>query len=491
MIKGENIKDLLSRKESGQLEFKEIFCKEEIGKVICSFLNHEGGQLVVGVTDNKKISGISNAGHKKIEIEQYLLEEIIPEAPIMVSAEISGNKELLLVKVYAGSKKPYLFKGSIYYRKGNSSVQASTKEISALIHDRQKSDEHWERQPVLGFEFKDLDTDEIINTISAAEKDNKLISNFKAPLDFLSYYGLYQNGCFTNSAVILFAKEPARYISQARIRVSFLRDDKIGTEFYDDKILEGNLFKNIDYIQLFFKKHLTSVRSFKQNDWVRKDDYIFPLDALREGTLNALIHRDYSNISGTTSILIYPHKVEITNFGQLHYKPSELLKSHLSVPVNPDIAQIVFLRGYIDKIGRGTIKIIDACKKAKLKSPVWSTDSNSVKLTFTSPTKIEGVTGGVIEGVTESSSEGVIEGVIEGVTEGISEGVKTKFKSLLMAIAANEGKRIPFLADEISESIKSVERYIRQLREFGLIEYKGSSKTGGYSLTNKLKQKIK
>lgn len=43
------------------------------------------------------------------------------------------------------------------------------------------------------------------------------------------------------------------------------------------------------------------------------------------------------------------------------------------MPVNPDIAHMTFLRGYIEKIGRGTIKIVDACKVAGLKAPKWTT----------------------------------------------------------------------------------------------------------------------
>jgi ATP-dependent DNA helicase RecG len=61
-------------------------------------------------------------------------------------------------------------------------------------------------------------------------------------------------------------------------------------------------------------------------------------------------------------VIIYPNKLEITNTGASPYKQSELKKNHLSMPFNPDIAHMAFLRGYMEKIGRGTLKIIDACK---------------------------------------------------------------------------------------------------------------------------------
>ncbi len=52
------------------------------------------------------------------------------------------------------------------------------------------------------------------------------------------------------------------------------------------------------------------------------------------------------------------------------------------MPRNPDIAQVFFLRGYMERVGRGTQKMIAACKEAGLKPPTWKTDDTGVTLTF-------------------------------------------------------------------------------------------------------------
>ncbi|MBU4485340.1 MAG: hypothetical protein KKD38_00290 [Candidatus Delongbacteria bacterium] len=49
----------------------------------------------------------------------------------------------------------------------------------------------------------------------------------------------------------------------------------------------------------------------------------------------------------------------------------DLKRNHRSHPVNPDIAHIVYLRGFIDKLGRGTIKLVEECRNAGLREPVW------------------------------------------------------------------------------------------------------------------------
>ncbi|BDU23399.1 hypothetical protein [Flavobacterium sp. GSB-24] len=76
------------------------------------------------------------------------------------------------------------------------------------------------------------------------------------------------------------------------------------------KFFEGNLFKNIEDIILFFDVNLASASKFNENRWHREDS-AFPKSALREGLMNAFIHRDYSDVSGTVTISFYPNRLEI------------------------------------------------------------------------------------------------------------------------------------------------------------------------------------
>jgi ATP-dependent DNA helicase RecG len=154
-------------------------------------------------------------------------------------------------------------------------------------------------------------------------------------------------------------------------------------------------------------------RKFDDNKWQRSDDYVFPMAALREGVMNTLVHREYGLVSSSLYIIIYPDKLEITNSGKSPFTQSELKKNHVSLPYNPDIAHIVFLRGYIEKIGRGTLKIVEACKQAGLKAPVWDFGEHTVKLTFFSNVKLDGA----VEGASTGKNEGAIEGATKGVKE--------------------------------------------------------------------------
>lgn len=209
------INDLLKQNEGSQLEFREVVHNTAIGKTICAFLNNDGGQLLIGINDKKQVIGVDDVEAHKLELEQFLTKEIVPEAPVMVSIEYYGSKKLLLIKVWGGSKQPYVFNGSIFFRRNNMTVQATSTEISELINKRQETELHWERQLALGVELGDLDVEEIGKTIENARHENKTNSNFNEIFDFLTHYGLYANGNFTNSAVVLFAKNPVRFIPQS------------------------------------------------------------------------------------------------------------------------------------------------------------------------------------------------------------------------------------------------------------------------------------
>jgi len=88
--------------------------------------------------------------------------------------------------------------------------------------------------------------------------------------------------------------------------------------------------------------------------------------------------------------------------------------------------------------------------------------------------------------------DGAINGAINGAIDGASIKVKEKLKVLLKSIASNEGKRAPDYNQVLKVSDRSLERYLSQLKEAELIEFRGeAAQTGEYYLTEKMKAKLK
>jgi len=484
------INSLLEKKESAMLEFKAAYNKEQTGMVICSLLNGKGGQLVLGIDDNKQIKGITNAEIHAEEITGYLTNEIVPKPAISVDVQKIKNKKIIIVSVWQGTNQPYIFKGNVYFRKGSSTVKADSKQLAKLIHGDRERDERWEAKTAIEVEIEDIDLNEIekcIKEASLAKRDSSLPEK---PLLFLSKYGLYKNGDFTNAAVVLFGKEPARYLPQVRVRLSVFKTSKTGEEILYDKIFDKNLFHSINQITDFFDLAFGVSSIFKSNDWKRQDKLEFPRLALREAILNAFIHRDYSSYSSSIAINIYPDKLEITSYGKLPkgITVKSLSGDHISVPVNPNIAHIFFLRKWIEKIGRGTVNMIRQCKEQGFKIPVWKVKDNSVTVTFPDVSVPfnynEGISEGISEGLNRLIDEYLNEGINGGTSKGITDTLKESMLEILKLLIKNKSLRASEIADKLNKPYSTIERHIKLLKDIGAIEYKGSKKAGGYELTN-------
>lgn len=386
MIEETLLKNLLKLGESETLEIKQTSLKQGIAKTLCSFLNGKGGKIILGISDNGDVVGVKHAQQTIKALEVYLSRSIIPDVPSSFSILSIDGKECIICSVWAGSRKPYIFDGSIYYRRGSSTQKASSQEISELIHGRQLAELHWERQLALGVDYEDLDEDLINTTFEAFVKRHpESFVGENGALEFLNELGLYQNGGFTNACVILYAKNPSKFLPQARVRLTEYASSKTDDDYIRDEVLEGNFFEVVKTLTNYLNQ--TGIKSsFSKENWER-EDYTIPSDALREGILNALIHRNYENHSSSVSIGIYPNRVVISNTGNLPdgMKVKDLKKSHSSQPNNPNIAHIAFLHGLIEKLGRGTIKIIEECKSAGLKPPIWKDTATDVVLTFNGP----------------------------------------------------------------------------------------------------------
>ncbi len=78
--------------------------------------------------------------------------------------------------------------------------------------------------------------------------------------------------------------------------------------------------------------------------------------------------------------------------------------------------------------------------------------------------------------------------IVQRITShtGVSGGVAAD--QLLTLLAAQPGLNAAALAAQLSTPKRTVERWLRQLRQSGAIEFQGSPKTGGYYLVAALQQ---
>ncbi len=220
----------------------------------------------------------------------------------------------------------------------------------------------------------------------AARQDRRgyLFDSPNDPVATLSQLSLFQSGQLTNAADVLFGRKIAQRHPQTRLRAVCYSTDR-ADDFLDEQLYEGPAFQLLEDAMVFLKRHVAIGAAFHEGQLHRESRPSYPFNALREGLVNALVHRDYAAFSGSVLVSVYPDRVEIWNTGKLPrgISPRDLLlASHPSILVNPDISHVFFLHELMERVGRGTFKIAQECRELGMRVPEWKNVGSGVRLTL-------------------------------------------------------------------------------------------------------------
>lgn len=354
-------------KEHQNIEWKESWHNDYF-KWICGFANAQGGTLFIGKDDDGNVKHLVNA--------RKLLEDIPNQVRdllgLMVDVNLhTTNGDDYLEIVVEPYPFPISLRGKYYYRSGSTLQGLKGAALAKFLLQRQGK--KWDGVPVPNVTADDLKNDTFDFFRKKATKSKRLeqedlVGTNQELLESLQLY-LEDEKMIKRAAVLLFHPKPEKYIAGANIKIGFFEsDDEL--KFQDE--VKGNLLEQAEKaLDLLKTKYTQAIISYQ--DGSREETFTFPEDAVREALYNAIAHKDYS--SGIPiQISVYPNKMIFWNEGQLpeNWTVEKLTQKHPSKPHNPDIANTFFRAGYIESWGRGTIKIINACKAHKIAPPVFS-----------------------------------------------------------------------------------------------------------------------
>ena len=168
------------------------------------------------------------------------------------------------------------------------------------------------------------------------------------------------------------------------------------------------------------------------------------------------MHKDYSS-GNPIQISVYSNKIIIWNEGQLpdDWTVESLKTKHPSRPYNPDIANCFFRAGLIEAWGRGTIKILNECRQAKVALPVFKYD----------------LSGFVIEFSYIYENRKIIE-------LNRNEKANSPEEKIINFISENNNITIGELVQKTNIPKISIERFIQKLKDANQLKREGSNKFG-------------
>lgn len=377
-MNGSILRPLLKRLESQHFEHKSgVVHPDSVAAALCAMLNTDGGTVLVEASPGEK-----NPEAELNRLKEHLLRTISPKA-LWSATLVSEPSVCYLIEVPAGSDRPYVAGGTIYVRVGDRTQQADASTVQQFVRAQFGESERWERRLIPALSIRELDAESIRAVVDTARRARNY--EFRQPdslQQILKDLSLSREGQITNAGEVLFGKAPMLRLPQVRVRATVFASDK-GGSFVDNRVFEGHVLTMMDSVFKFVRQHAPVASSFPGGSLKRKDR-TYPEQAVREGLVNAFVHRDYSAFDGGMTVNLYPGRLVIWNSGTLPagMTAGDLKKRHESRPRNPDLAHVFYLGEYMERVGRGTQNIVEWCKAEGLPSPTWKSDANGVTLTF-------------------------------------------------------------------------------------------------------------
>lgn len=383
---------ILKKGESETLEFKgPRVSVDALAKAVCGMLNQQGGVLLWGVNDEGHPVGFDDAETRAKELNDFLMRNLNPQPLLSVSVNEVAKKHVVVVDIPQGADKPYSVNREIWVRVGAQTLRASA-DVSARLVERSAAQlERWERAPMPGFGIADCDAEELARARTEIASAGRFGVDVPASdEELLRRLYLVRSGQLTNAAVVLFARQPRAWAPNLAVRVvSYARDKTASIE--NDTMVEAPAVRVLREVIGILQQRTGFSGKFEKGRLERKDRPAYPLYALREGLVNAIVHRDYAAL-GNVRVEIFPDRLTIANPGKLpeDWTAEDLRRIHGSHPFNPDIARLFHLRGLMEQLGIGAQRLIAECKELGAKPPVWRVEQGTVALTlFRAPEAVQ------------------------------------------------------------------------------------------------------
>jgi Predicted transcriptional regulator containing an HTH domain and an uncharacterized domain shared with the mammalian protein Schlafen len=403
MLKSE-LYEILSNLENSGIEFKRDDIKpEQLAKEIVALSNLNGGKIFIGVEDDGTITGIQR-GNLQEWVMNVFRDKVHPMIiPFYEEIEVDDKKRVAVISFPQGIAKPYVVRDKgredIYVRLGDRSELASREQqarlysIGGLLHT--------ETMPVSGSNLQSLDRQRIDDYLANIMGDEEKGLSESDLIKRLCNLGLMiemdtSHVCCTIAGLILFGLRPRTLIKYAGLRVTAYK----GT----DKEYETILDKTIDecfigqwesesglrrlvrggLIDLFMETIEPFITSEQLINSIRREKINkYPVEAVREVIVNAIVHRDWTR-SVDIEVALYLDRMEIISPGALqNFMTVEKMKAGQRSHRNSILVEIARDYGYMEARGMGIRKkVVPLTRQYSGRDPLIEETEDFVKITL-------------------------------------------------------------------------------------------------------------
>ena len=351
----------------------------EMAERLCGMANAQGGFIIIGIEDtNLRIVGIPEK-RMALTIDVILrasrqIQPVLLLNPPEPETYILDGKQLVVAYVPPNNGPLYQVSGVCWIRRGTYTLPLSVPEMLELANDRGLI--RWELQPARKASMKDIDLKRVEDYLSHRSSRSRQNGRFESAEEVLlgmdcATITNKDEMIPTNAGILFFGNDPQQHIPQSEV-VCVLYGDELGIGGYiDRKIITGTLQELIDETEIFLKKHIAV--GAKIEGWKRIDFPEYPIEALREAIVNAIVHRDYTRIGESIRVFYYSDRIEVHNPGLLlpGITVEQLEKGEAPSRLrNQVLANLLRdIPGYMERIGSGIKLMIRETRRLGLPPP--------------------------------------------------------------------------------------------------------------------------
>lgn len=313
----EELLAIIANGEDSRHQFKaNVTRADSLAQEMSAFSNSKGGFLLVGVSDDGSITGLTDEHIRVINqlVANASTNNIRPAInPITQNFSLPAGK-VLLITIEAGLNKPYMdTNGHIWVKNGSDKRRVTAREelqrmfqAASLIH----ADEI----PVSGSSVSDIDQeyfDAFFEREFGETPEDQGVSSAK----ILEHMNLAKNGQLNISGALLFASKPQIRLPVFIVKaVAFPGVDIEDEHYIDSQDINGKLSDVFQKVLGFVLANIRHVQNEQGFNSVGEPE--IPRIVLQELIANALIHRDYF-ISAPVKVLVFANRIEIVSPGHL------------------------------------------------------------------------------------------------------------------------------------------------------------------------------
>ena len=307
-------------------------CPQKLYDTLSSFSNQDvGGTIVFGLDEKQDFAlvGVYDLQELQKNVTEQCNQMEPPVRAVFTTAEIDG-KNVCSAEIPGidFSERPCYYKGKgrskgSYIRVGDADLPMTDYELYSYEAFRKHL--HDDERPIERASMSTLDTMQIESYLLQKKMERPKFAQL--PEDqALEMLNVTRNGIPTLAAVMNFCVYPQGYLPQLAITAVVVPGTEIGqhdgvdSRFLDNKRIEGTIKTMVDDAITFCKRNMKVQTIIDPNTGKRKDRTEYPVEAIREAVLNALIHRDYSHLTEGTPVQInfFTDRLEIHSPGSLY-----------------------------------------------------------------------------------------------------------------------------------------------------------------------------